>query len=86
VSADPREGGTGTPATGGPPVNGPAVRALVTAAMRLSGVEPDEETLARVLPLVQAALADGPRLRRAAAAPLEPLAHPGRPGRTGEGA
>ena len=60
-------------------IDGPSVRAFVTAAMRLAGVAVDEDTLARVLPLAATALADGPRLNRAAASTLEPLAHPGRP-------
>jgi hypothetical protein len=60
-------------------IDGPSVSAFVTAAMRLAGVAADEDTLARVLPLVETALADGPRLNRAAASTLEPLAHPGRP-------
>ena len=57
-------------------IDGPPVRAFVIAAMRLAGVAADEDTLARVLPLAETALADGPRLSRAAAPALEPLAHP----------
>ena len=60
-------------------LNGPTVRVFVIAAMRLAGVAVDEDTLARVLPLAETALADGPRLSRVAAPGLEPLAHPGRP-------
>lgn len=60
-------------------IDGPSVRAFVIAAMRLAGVAVDEETLARVLPLAETALADGLRLSRAAVPELEPLAHPGRP-------
>lgn len=60
-------------------IDRPSVSAFVTAAMRLAGVAADEDTLARVLPLADTALADGPRLNRAAASTLEPLAHPGRP-------
>ena len=59
-------------------IDGPAVREFVSAAMRLAGVAADEDTLARVLPLVETALADGPRLSRLSSG-LEPLAHPGRP-------
>ena len=61
-------------------IDGPSVKAFVVAAMRLAGVAADDETLARVLLLAETALADGPRLNRAAASTLEPLAHPGRPG------
>ena len=61
-------------------IDGPSVKAFVIAAMRLAGVAVDGEALARVLPLVETALADGPRLSRATASTLEPLAHPGRPG------
>jgi len=60
-------------------IDGSSLRAFVTAAMRLAGVAVDEERLARVLPLVETTLADGPRLSRAVASTLEPLAHPGRP-------
>ena len=60
-------------------IDGPSVKAFVIAATRLAGVAVDDETLARVLPLAETALADGPRLNRAAASTLEPLAHPGRP-------
>ena len=60
-------------------IDGPSARAFVIAAMRLAGVAVDEDTLARVLPLAETALADGPRLSRAAAPGLEPLAHPAPP-------
>lgn len=64
-------------------IDGPWVKAFVIAAMRLAGVAADDETLARVLPLAETALADGLCLNRAAASTLEPLAHPGRPGVAG---
>jgi hypothetical protein len=60
-------------------IDGPSVRAFVIAAMRLAGVAVDEDTLARVLPIAEATLADGPRLSHAAGSGLEPLAHPGGP-------
>ena len=60
-------------------IDGATMRVFVIAAMRLAGVAVDEDTLARVLPLAETALADGPRLSRAAVPGLEPLAHPGRP-------
>jgi hypothetical protein len=55
---------------------GDEAKALVVAALRLAGVVADNGTLARVLPLVETALADGPRLCRAAGAAFEPSAHP----------
>lgn len=57
-------------------IDGLSVRAFAIAAMRLAGVPADEDILVRVLPLVEAALADGPLLARAAGAMLEPLSHP----------
>jgi hypothetical protein len=60
-------------------IDDPSVKAFVIAAMRLAGVAVDEDTLARVLPLAETMLADGPRLSRAVAAGLEPLAHPAPP-------
>jgi hypothetical protein len=60
-------------------LDGSSVRAFVLAAMRLAGIAVDEDTLARVLPLAEAALADCRRLSRAVAPDQEPLAHPAPP-------
>ena len=54
----------------------PSATTLILAAMRAAGVAIDEEVLARVLPLVEAQLADAPLLIRAAHPALEPMSHP----------
>jgi len=55
------------------------IKELLNAAMRLAGVTADCGSAARALALLETALADGPRLTRAAGADLEPMTHPGRP-------
>lgn len=60
-------------------VDGPSVREFLTTAMRLAGVAIDDESLAHLLPLVEASLADWPLLTRAAPSRLEPMGSPERP-------